>query len=48
VSELAEITRELFVRVTTEYPALRERVHRLAEERTGVFCISPNKVHSRD
>src|SRR5262249_3616871 len=28
-----EITRDLFVRVAAEYPVLRERVHRLAEER---------------
>jgi Na+:H+ antiporter len=35
VSELAEIPRELFVRVTAEYPALRQRVQRLAEERTA-------------
>jgi CRP-like cAMP-binding protein len=32
-SELAEITRDLFIQVAAEYPTLRERVHRLAEER---------------
>src|SRR5262249_53195253 len=35
VSELAEITRDLFVRVAAEYPALRERVNRLARERAA-------------
>src|SRR5262249_1008164 len=32
-SELAEVTRDLFTRVTDAYPAPRERLPRLAEER---------------
>src|SRR5262249_42029672 len=43
-SELAEITRDLFVRVAAEYPVLRERVHRLAEERMAQNRNRPRRA----
>jgi CRP-like cAMP-binding protein len=45
-SELAEITRDLFVRVAAEYPVLRERVHRLAEERMAQNWDRPRRAEA--
>ncbi len=43
-SELAEITRDLFGRVAAEYPVLRERVNRLAQERTAQSQGRPRRA----
>jgi CRP-like cAMP-binding protein len=41
---LAEITRDLFVRVAAEYPVLRERVSQLAEERAAQNRDRPRRA----